>query len=68
MGVFQINIVVGILLAYLSNYLIGTIGLGETEWRWKLGIEAAPAALFLLLLLAIPSARAGCRPAPARRT
>jgi sugar porter (SP) family MFS transporter len=53
-GVFQINIVVGILLAYLSNYLIGTMGLGETEWRWKLGVEAAPAALFLLLLLAIP--------------
>ena len=53
-GVFQINIVIGILLAYLSNYLIGTIGLGGTEWRWKLGVEAAPAALFLLLLLAIP--------------
>jgi sugar porter (SP) family MFS transporter len=53
-GVFQINIVVGILLAYLSNYLIGTLGLGEVEWRWKLGIEAAPAVLFLLLLLAIP--------------
>ncbi|MGH7589632.1 MAG: sugar porter family MFS transporter, partial [Gemmatimonadota bacterium] len=53
-GVFQINIVVGILLAYLSNYLIGTLGLGEVEWRWKLGIEAAPAAFFLLLLLTIP--------------
>ena len=53
-GAFQINIVVGILLAYLSNYLIGTVGLGETEWRWKLGVAAAPAALFLLLLLAIP--------------
>jgi len=53
-GVFQINIVIGILLAYLSNYLIGTIGLGGAEWRWKLGVEAAPAALFLLLLLAIP--------------
>ncbi|HEY7524210.1 MAG TPA: MFS transporter, partial [Candidatus Limnocylindrales bacterium] len=53
-GVFQINIVVGILLAYFSNYLIGTVGLGETEWRWKLGVAAAPAALFLLLLLAIP--------------
>ena len=53
-GAFQINIVVGILLAYLSNYLIGTVGLGETEWRWKFGVAAAPAALFLLLLLAIP--------------
>lgn len=53
-GVFQINIVVGILLAYLSNYLIGTLGFGETEWRWKFGVEASPAALFLILLLAIP--------------
>lgn len=53
-GVFQINIVVGILLAYLSNYLIGTMGLGGLEWRWKFGVEAAPSALFLLLLLAIP--------------
>lgn len=53
-GVFQINIVVGILAAYLSNYLVGTMGLGETEWRWKFGVEAAPAALFLLMLLGIP--------------
>jgi sugar porter (SP) family MFS transporter len=53
-GVFQIDIVVGILLAYFSNYLIGTFEVGATEWRWKLGVAAAPAALFLLLLLAIP--------------
>jgi sugar porter (SP) family MFS transporter len=53
-GLFQFNVVFGILLAYLSNYLIGTVGLGGTEWRWKLGIAALPAAIFLLMLLGIP--------------
>ena len=53
-GMFQFNIVVGILLAYLSNYLIGTLGFGEDEWRWKLGIAAVPAALFFALLFGIP--------------
>jgi sugar porter (SP) family MFS transporter len=53
-GLFQFNVVFGILLAYFSNYLIGTIGLGATEWRWKLGIAAVPAAIFLLMLFGIP--------------
>ena len=53
-GLFQFNIVFGILLAYLSNYILGTMGLGAAEWRWKLGISAAPAVLFLLLLFGIP--------------
>lgn len=53
-GVFQINIVTGILVAYLSNYFIGTLALGESEWRWKLGVAAIPAALFFLMLLVIP--------------
>jgi sugar porter (SP) family MFS transporter len=53
-GTFQINIVIGILLAYLSNYCIGRLGLGATEWRWQLGIAAIPAALFLILLFGIP--------------
>ncbi len=54
-GVFQFNVVAGILLAYLSNFLVGTQHLGvDTEWRWKLGIAAAPAALFLALLFSIP--------------
>jgi MFS transporter, SP family, arabinose:H+ symporter len=41
-GFFQFNIVFGILAAYLSNYLIGTMGFGDAEWRWKLGISAVP--------------------------
>src|SRR5690242_7727072 len=53
-GTFQINIVIGILLAYLSNYCIGRFGLGATEWRWQLGIAAIPAVLFLVLLFGIP--------------
>jgi sugar porter (SP) family MFS transporter len=53
-GMFQINVVIGILLAYLSNYIIGTLGFGATEWRWQLGIAALPAILFLALLFTIP--------------
>src|SRR5215471_11328395 len=53
-GCFQFNVVLGILLAYLSNYLIGTFGFGDAEWRWKLGVSALPAMLFLAMLLRIP--------------
>ncbi|MGB9463988.1 MAG: sugar porter family MFS transporter [Candidatus Acidiferrum sp.] len=53
-GTFQINIVIGILLAYFSNYCIGRMGLGAAEWRWQLGIAAIPAFLFLVLLFGIP--------------
>jgi MFS transporter, SP family, arabinose:H+ symporter len=53
-GLFQINIVIGILLAYASNYAIAKLNLGLAEWRWQLGVAAVPAALFLILLYAIP--------------
>jgi sugar porter (SP) family MFS transporter len=53
-GLFQLNIVAGILLAYLSNYLIGLLGIGADEWRWKMGVTAMPAALFFLALFSIP--------------
>lgn len=53
-GLFQINIVVGILLAYWSNYLIGLMPLGLTEWRWQLGVSGIPALLFLVMLYGIP--------------
>jgi sugar porter (SP) family MFS transporter len=53
-GLFQFNVVFGILLAYLSNYLIGMLKLGDAEWRWKLGIAALPAAIFLMMLFGIP--------------
>lgn len=53
-GLFQINIVVGILLAYFSNFFIASLHLGALEWRWEFGVSAVPAALFLLMLLGIP--------------
>jgi MFS transporter, SP family, arabinose:H+ symporter len=53
-GFFQFNVVFGILLAYLSNYLIGLQRLGLAEWRWELGVTAIPAAFFFLMLFTIP--------------
>ncbi len=53
-GLFQIMIVLGILLAYASNYVIASFDLGPTQWRWQLGIAAVPAFFFLILLYAIP--------------
>ena len=54
-GVFQLNIVFGILVAYLSNYLIGMAGLGAQDWRWKFLVAAAPAALLGAQLFTIPN-------------
>lgn len=53
-GLFQFNVVAGILLAYLSNYLVGLGHFGEHEWRVKLGISALPALLFFVMLFTIP--------------
>jgi SP family arabinose:H+ symporter-like MFS transporter len=53
-GAFQINIVMGILLAYLSNYAIARQGLGAAEWRWQFGVAAFPAVLFFVMLFVIP--------------
>ncbi|HVI99366.1 MAG TPA: sugar porter family MFS transporter [Sphingomonas sp.] len=53
-GLFQLNIVIGILVAYVSNFAIGQLAEGDLVWRLKLGIAAAPAALFLVMLLRIP--------------
>ncbi|MBP6054160.1 MAG: sugar porter family MFS transporter [Cytophagaceae bacterium] len=49
---FQLNIVLGILIAYVSNYLIS--GLGENDWRWMLGIVGLPSLLFSILILFTP--------------
>ena len=54
-GLFQFNVVAGILIAYLSNFLVGLQHLAvDSDWRWKLGISAVPAALFFLMLFTIP--------------
>ena len=53
-GLFQINIVAGILLAYASNYGIASAHLGAHTWRWEFAVASIPAALFMLLLLFVP--------------
>lgn len=52
-GVFQFNVVAGILVAYLSNYLIGLLDLGEQEWRWKFGVTALPSLALAGMLYTI---------------
>lgn len=53
-GFFQINIVSGILLAYLSNFVISTRHLGADTWRWEFGIAIIPSTIFLIMLYGIP--------------
>ena len=53
-GFFQFNVILGILLAYVANYLLGLFQFGANEWRWKLGIVALPATAFTLCLFFIP--------------
>jgi sugar porter (SP) family MFS transporter len=53
-AVQQFNIVLGILLAFFSNYLLAGLELGSATWRWMFGVEAFPAAAFFFLLFGIP--------------
>lgn len=53
-AITQFNIVLGILLAYLSNYGVALMDLGAVEWRVMYGIEALPAAAFFALLFLVP--------------
>lgn len=53
-GLFQVNIVIGILLAYLSNAIVTAFHLGALEWRVQLGIAFVPALFFLIMLLSVP--------------
>ncbi|MCH6235496.1 sugar porter family MFS transporter [Cognataquiflexum rubidum] len=52
-ALYQFNIVFGILMAYFSNYLIGTANVNEA-WRWMLGVEAIPALIYSVLILKVP--------------
>lgn len=54
-GLFQLNIVLGILVAFLSNYVIGQLGFGGVDWRVKLGVAAVPALILLGAMLTIPA-------------
>jgi sugar porter (SP) family MFS transporter len=51
-GLYQFNIVFGILIAFLSNYLLNDIG--ENAWRWMVGVEAFPAVFYTVFALTIP--------------
>ncbi|MGB5699975.1 sugar porter family MFS transporter [Muriicola sp.] len=51
-GLYQFNIVFGILIAFFSNYLLS--GIGENAWRWMVGVEAIPAAIYTLMTFGIP--------------
>ena len=51
-GLYQFNIVFGILIAFLSNYLLRD--LGENAWRYMMGVEAIPAVIYTLMTLGIP--------------
>lgn len=52
-ALYQFNIVFGILMAYFSNYLIGTANVDEA-WRWMLGVEAIPALIYSVLIIKVP--------------
>jgi sugar porter (SP) family MFS transporter len=51
-GMFQFNIVFGILMEFLSNALLA--GIGESAWRWMLGVAAVPSLLYTVFCLGIP--------------
>jgi len=51
-GMFQFNIVFGILIAYVSNWLLG--GLGADAWRWMLGVAAFPSMLYAVFCIGLP--------------
>jgi sugar porter (SP) family MFS transporter len=51
-GMFQFNIVFGILIAFVSNALLA--GIGENAWRWMLGVAAFPSLLYAALCIGLP--------------
>ncbi|MFZ9002938.1 MAG: sugar porter family MFS transporter [Robiginitalea sp.] len=51
-GLYQFNIVFGILIAFFSNYLLN--GIGDNDWRWMVGVEAFPAVIYTFFALGIP--------------
>lgn len=51
-ALYQFNIVLGILIAFLSNYLLRNFG--ENAWRWMIGVEAIPALLYTLMVITVP--------------
>ncbi len=53
-ALYQFNIVFGILIAFISNYLLSGVG-GDNDWRFMLGVEAVPALFYSIMILAVPN-------------
>lgn len=53
-ALYQFNLVLGILIAFISNYLLQGFG-GNNDWRWMLGVEAIPALLYTVMVIKIPN-------------
>lgn len=53
-ALYQFNIVFGILIAFISNYLLVGVG-GDNDWRWMLGVEAIPAFVYTMMMLTVPN-------------
>ncbi len=53
-GLYQFNIVFGILVALLSNYLLARFAPEDVAWRWMLGVEALPAAIYMAACFVLP--------------
>ena len=51
-GMFQFNIVFGILMAFVSNSILS--GIGDNDWRWMLGVQAFPSLIFALSCIGLP--------------
>ena len=51
---YQFMIVLGILVAFISNWAVGD-SFGDASWRWMLGLESAPALVYLIMVFGIPN-------------
>jgi len=52
-ALYQFNLVLGILIAFISNYLLEGFD-GNNDWRWMIGVEALPAAIYFFAVLGVP--------------
>jgi sugar porter (SP) family MFS transporter len=52
-GMYQFNIVFGILVAYLSNYILQGVG-GDNDWRWMLAVLLIPSIIYTIMALGLP--------------
>lgn len=53
-ALYQFNIVLGIFIAFISNYLLDGVG-GANDWRWMLGVEGIPTLFYSLMVLTVPN-------------